>query len=63
MSMSFLLNTTGRSFSAVAPNTFVQLYRYYRVVTINPGYFQPHQDIPGVEVEGFCCDLAEVSSV
>ena len=35
----------------------------YRVVTINPEYFQPHQDIPGVEVEGFCCDLAEVSSV
>ena len=29
MSMSFLSNTTGHSFSAVAPNAFVQLYRYY----------------------------------
>ena len=26
--------------------------RWYRVVTINPEYFQPHQDIPGVDKAG-----------
>ncbi len=29
-----------------------QLAMKYRVVTINPEYFQPHQDIPGVDKAG-----------